>query len=186
MAANKYTLTDLTAEDLRAVLEYNPATGIFVWRWREDVRPSNNSRWAGKAAGCHQNVRSKRFPGKETFYVTIRLRRRLYMAHRLAWLYMKGEWPPEGMEIDHRDGDGLNNIWENLRVGTHGQNMTNKAPRSSTGFKGVSRLPNGIYMAVIGFRSSRFHLGRFQTPEAAHAAYAAAARKLYGEFARTE
>ena len=100
---------------------------------------------------------------------------------------MRGEWGRP--TIDHRDGDGTNNRWNNLRRASQSQNNANRRrPRSNTsGFKGVSRCRRtGKWIAVIGKRGRMIYLGKFSTPQAAHAAYVAAARKLYGEFARTE
>ena len=57
-------------------------------------------------------------------YTVIRFRGKLYLAHRLAWFYMTGEWPRE--QIDHKDGVRLNNKWDNLREATPGQNNMNR------------------------------------------------------------
>lgn len=109
-----------------------------------------------------------------------------YAGHRLAWLYVTGEWPP--IDIDHEDRDPLNNRWDNLRLATPSQNGANKmALPNSTGFKGVGHSQNNKrnpYTAMITVHQKKIYLGCFQTPEAAHAAYYKAAKEHFGEFAR--
>jgi hypothetical protein len=94
---------------------------------------------------------------------------------------------PDGLEIDHIDGDGLNNRRANLRAATHGQNQRNRGAQSnnSSGFKGVSwDKPTGKWRAQIEVNGKNKHLGRYNTPEAAHAAYCKASDVLHGEFGR--
>jgi HNH endonuclease/AP2 domain len=111
----------------------------------------------------------------------------VYNEHQLAWFYMTGRWPKP--TIDHRDGDSTNNRWNNLRQATASQNNANRRrPRNNTsGYKGVyrGRRP-GQWRAQIGKNGRTKYLGTFPTRQAAHAAYVAAARKHYGEFARAE
>jgi hypothetical protein len=106
------------------------------------------------------------------------------LARSVIWLWMTGEWPPD--EIDHRDMDGTNNKWGNLRKATHADNMHNQKPRhhNTSGFKGVHRRANGKWRASIGIDGKRINLGTFSTAAEAGAAYGEAARKLHGEFAR--
>ena len=118
-------------------------------------------------------------------YRRIKINGRSYPAHHLAWLYKKGKWCSQ--MIDHRDLDRSNNRWINLRRATRSQNNANtRANRNNAcGLKGVS--PNhGRWRAIIHKNGRTQHLGNFPTPQAAHAAYAKAARKLFGKFARTE
>jgi hypothetical protein len=120
--------------------------------------------------------------------VHIRVQGRHYSAHQLAWLYMTGRWGRP--MIDHRDGNSMNNRWSNLRLATASQNNANRrrSPHSLSGYKGVSLVPNSRrrWQAVIYKNRKRMYLGTFPTPQDAHAAYVAAARKRFGEFARTE
>jgi hypothetical protein len=88
--------------------------------------------------------------------------------------------------VDHIDGNGLNNTRANLRVCTTYQNSLNAGPQknNSTGFKGVAPDPYGGWQARISVNRKQIHLGhRFPTPEDAARAYDDAARKLHGEFA---
>lgn len=168
-------MSDVTAEDLRALLDYDPETGVFRWLWRADVSRSTNVRLSGRVAGCPDHYG----------YIVIRIRGRLYKAHRLAWLYMTGEWPSH--QIDHRLSETGDNRWEKLRQATHQQNMFNsKMPKSNTsGFKGVIwDKRRGMWRAQIGLNYRCIVLGLFTDPSEAYSAYLKAASELHGEFAR--
>ena len=94
---------------------------------------------------------------------------------------------PDGLDVDHIDSDGLNNSRSNLRLATRSENMQNQRPHSdnASGLKGASwDKQNGKWVAKIMLRGRRRHLGYYATPEAAHAAYAAASAELHGEFGR--
>lgn len=111
---------------------------------------------------------------------TPRPKRRMVRLHRI----IMGE--PDGLEIDHIDGDGLNNRRSNLRVATSSQNKHNMRAHtdSRSGFKGVT-WTRGKWLAQIGLNGKNRGIGYFDTPEAAHAAYCAASAKLHGEFGRS-
>lgn len=155
----------ITAEEVRNLLDYNPATGAFTRRVRTSMRIN-----VGDAAGCPN--------GKG--YLLIRLQNRLYRAHRLAWLYVHGEWPPH--EIDHIDGNRSNNAIANLRPSTHAQNMQNLAKKSSntSGVTGVhwDQL-RSKWKAEIGANGTVLRLGSFASKEEARNAYLAAKAKLH-------
>ena len=175
---------ELTAEYLRSILNYDPATGLFHWKMRIDIEDARirrtwNTRFAGKVAGTVK----KSDNSDSLFYLQICINGKVYKAHRLAWLYVKGEWP-EG-SLDHRDGDGLNNRFKNIRPATASQNSANSAPtRGRTLPKGVHRK-RGRYFAIIGHNRKQRHLGTFDTPEEASAAYQVAARECFGDYARS-
>ena len=86
---------------------------------------------------------------------------------------------------DHVNGDGLDNRRANLREATHSLNGANRrvGANSTTGFKGVWLTASGRYTAAIKSGGKRRHLGRFDTGEQAAAAYDAAARELFGDYA---
>lgn len=97
---------------------------------------------------------------------------------------------PEGVEVDHKDGDGLNNRRSNLRLATHKQNMGNmrKHRNNTSGYTGVSRHPRdrGRWRAVIMVDGKQRYLGVFRDKESAAEAYAEAARRILGEWAPRE
>ena len=108
-----------------------------------------------------------------------------YFAHNLAWFYVTGRWP-EPM-VDHKDTEGHNNRWANLREATQTQNNANMRKRAGTSsdFKGVTYVSGrGKWQASIKAAGKSKFLGRFETEQEAAAAYMAAARGLFGEFAR--
>lgn len=160
----------VTAERLREVLHYDQDTGVFTWL----KPPTSRRQLTGQAAGC--------WSGK---YRVIGVDGTLYRAHRLAWLHVTGKWPAHG--LDHRDGDGGNNKWSNLREASTSENNRNRRGHGVVSLKGVSRFVRGSrFRAHIRVNGKGYHLGSFGTAEEAHAAYCAAAARLHGEFARTE
>lgn len=118
-------------------------------------------------------------------YRTIAVDREVNLAHRLAWLLVYGEWP-DG-DLDHINGERDDNRIVNLRLATRAQNNMNaRRPCSNTsGYKGAS-FCRGKWDARIGIDGKDVYLGSFDTPEEAHAAYANAASKVFGEFARLD
>lgn len=93
---------------------------------------------------------------------------------------------PSGMVIDHINGNGLDNRRSNLRIATVSQNLQNQRRNSAntSGFKGVAWCNRtGRWQSKIKLMQTQYHLGRYDTPEEAHAVYCEAARRLYGDFA---
>lgn len=93
---------------------------------------------------------------------------------------------PKGLEIDHRNGDGLDNRRSNLRLGTHQQNTHNKiSKKGRSKYKGVSfKKQTGKWGASIGVNYKRTHLGYFEKEVDAAIAYDKAAYQMMGEYAR--
>jgi hypothetical protein len=94
---------------------------------------------------------------------------------------------PDSHEVDHIDGDGLNNRRSNLRLASRAQNQKNRARpvSNSSGVKGVTwHAARGKWQAQISADNKHYNLGRFDKIEDAAAAYAAASAKLHGEFGR--
>ena len=100
----------VTAEYLRETLDYDPETGHLTWR---------SDRKFAKAGDIAGGIKTR---SHRLSYVVIYLNGKNHYAHRLAFLWMTGEWPNE---VDHLDGDGTNNAWSNLSNGTHSDNMRN-------------------------------------------------------------
>jgi len=115
-------IADLKADSLRAMVSYDPDTGVFT-------------RLVSKARAKVGDVMGVMDPSG---YVLIPLNNRLYRAHRLAWLYMTGSWPVEF--IDHIDRNRANNSWKNLREASATVNAQNSSLRSDnkSGVKGVT------------------------------------------------
>lgn len=163
-------MSQLTQERLRALLHYDPETGVFV-----RIKGVRGFARGSNAGTFHVS----------SGYVYIGVDRRSYRAHRLAYLYMTGEWPAD--VIDHVNGRRDDNRWDNIRDATRSQNNANAARRAnnSSGAKGVSwDGPNKRWRAYIVEGGKQKHLGRFEDFEAARQAYADAARETFGEFAR--
>lgn len=151
----------VTQERLRYLLTYNPTSGDFYW----NVSRGRSS--AGTRAGHH-----------EKRYVGIKIDGRLYAAHRLAFLYMTGEFPPQ--VVDHLNGDTRDNRWNNLRLCSLTQNQHNRkvGAGKEVPFMGVHRNRNK-YRSRIMADGQSYYLGTFDTPEEAHEAYLEAKRHLH-------
>jgi hypothetical protein len=106
---------------------------------------------------------------------------RIYLAHRLAWMYVYGRWPAKGLDIDHINGNRQDNRIANLREVTRGQNMQNQrraSSRSTTGLLGVLRKSRRFAAHITA--DGRTHcLGTFDTPEEAHRVYMDAKSRLH-------
>jgi hypothetical protein len=167
----------LTAARLREVLIYDPDNGSFIWR-DSLGGPSVKGKPAGRPVAW-----GPKYPDR--FYVRIGIDRRRYYAQVLAYLWMTGEMPTH--EVDHRDGDGANNRWCNLRAATRAQNGRNRsglARHNSSGFAGVC-FHHGArrWRAYLTIDHKQIHLGLFDTPEEAAKARDAAAMIHHGQFA---
>lgn len=124
---------DMPVEEIRKWVDYDPATGEFTWKPGKHWRPNIGAAFVGKPAGSwHQGKRNK------TPYLYITIHRKKYAGHRVAWALQTGKWPAAG--IDHIDGDGRNNRWENLREATVSENHKNspKQGNNTSGVTGVS------------------------------------------------
>lgn len=153
---------------LKENLHYDRETGVFLW-----------------VGGM--NVRTGERAGTTTFwgYRQIEICQQFFMAHHLAWFYVHGRWPAP--EIDHRNGIRDDNRFDNLREATRSQQGANskRSKANTSGFKGVIYRPHAkAFRAYITLNRRQRHLGYFPTAEMAHAAYCAAAERLFGEFAR--
>lgn len=160
----------LTANLLREFLQYNPKTGIFNWR-KTPVNQVN----AGDEAGWLEAKGYRR----------ICVDGGRYLAHRLAWLYMTGEWPND--QIDHINMLKDDNRWSNLRSANNSQNQGNtfKRNHNTSGHKGVYwHKRKQSWHASISINSRLKFLGYCKTKKEAADLYAAAAKEYFGEFAR--
>ena len=163
-----FCLHELTAHTLRELLEYRPETGEFFWRAKVGrVSP-------GDPAGA-----------REGGYSSIRVANQSHYAHRLAWLYMTGEWPDK--LVDHIDRNPANNRWNNLRLASSTENISNsRIPKNNTsGLKGAywSEARRCWFSTAKSLDGKSVYLGSYPTKEAAHEAYMAFTRAKVGEFA---
>lgn len=162
--------------------ELDTVSGVLTWKARprshfRTLRGMNqtNAREAGSVVGTPHG----------TGYLQVRIRPKVYFVHRIIWEMVNGPIP-QGMQVDHRDGNRRDNNPSNLRLATSTQNKWNTAPRHNiTGMKGVTKHKGG-YAARIHCNGVVHSLGVHQTPELAHRAYCDAALKLHGQFARTK
>lgn len=161
-------MSDLTAEQARALLHYDSETGILRWR----VRPWKRSRAkAGDEAGY---LRSDG-------YIRVGIGGVSYYGHRLALLIATGEWPSE--LIDHIDGNPTNNRLDNLRdvdSAVNAQNIKGPLANSKSGYLGAQyHAPSGLWRSRIRVGGRYKSLGYFKTPDLAAGAYLAAKRQLH-------
>lgn len=158
-------------EELRQLLRYDPNTGKMFWIGGRGMPTGKEAFTADDGHGYRQG----------------RIKGRNIQAHRIAWALAYGRWPD--VEIDHINRNKADNRLINLREATPSENGRNKPAQSNnvSGYKGVSwRSSKRRWRAQIALNGRNLHLGYFNTAEEAHSAYSDAARKIHGEFARTE
>lgn len=163
---------EITLELVQELLAYEETTGVLRW-----LKSRSNVVKVGDIAGKKNDAG----------YLVVRLNKKHYRAHRIAWLLTYGEWPASG--IDHVNGDRSDNRIENLRLATAAQNgMNSRRPSGNTsGHKGVCYYKaRDSWISYITANGKRHHLGYFKSKRAAIEAYSDAAKRLHGQFARIE
>ena len=157
-------MPELTQARLKELLSYDPDTGVFVW-----IKKTNNRILIGSVAGS---------PDEGYWY--IRIDGKNHRAHRLAWLYVYGEFP-DGF-IDHMNRERADNRISNLRIATRSVNGQNRKihNNNTSGIPGVCwhNRKQKWYAKVTNNRKHK-HLGSFDTIEKAIAARKAAEKKFY-------
>lgn len=165
-------MKSLTQARLKEVLEYSPELGTF--KWLTEKKTGKHDAFKLHMAGDLVSNAGHPYPR-----VTIDGER--HYLHRLAWLYMEGEWPKE--EIDHQDGDKTNIKWNNLRSASSTLNKQNtRKPRShnKSGHLGVSwDAKREKWTARIKVDGTYRYLGRFLLVEQAAQTYLDAKRQLH-------
>lgn len=160
---------------LHELLRYNHHTGDFTCK----VDPRLGRKRVGLRAGTQ----------RKTGYIYIGISGYDQLAaHRLAWAYVHGAIPDD-VEIDHIDGNPANNAIANLRLATSSQQKQNKGAQSNnrSGMKGAyyhACRKGKKWRSQIKVDGRFVFLGYFYTAEEAHAAYAEACVRYFGEFAR--
>lgn len=169
----KKNIEVLTQQKLKNFLEYDTETGVFKWL----VDKSWGSK-TGKIAGSTVT----------RGYKVIEIDYKKYKAHRLAWLYVYGEFPTGRQKyIDHIDGDTSNNRISNLRICNSSENQRNRSTsnNNTSGYKGVSwHKVTGKYQANIksAITGKIEYLGLYLTPEEASKVYQLKAIEYSGVF----
>lgn len=161
-------VNNVTYDQLVSSVNYDEKTGLFI-------RASSKGGVAigSPAGGLHANG-----------YIMMNISNRKVLAHRMAWLWCYGFLPDT--EIDHVNGDRIDNRISNLRLVSRCENQMNvlRTKANTSGIKGVcyNKLA-GKWQANIQANNERYHLGLFATKEDAGTAYSEAEEKLHGEFA---
>jgi hypothetical protein len=153
----------ITQAELKALLDYNPDTGVFTWR----VDRTGGTK-AGDTAGCKH---------KDCGYIRVKLNEKAVYAHLLAWLYIYGKLPQQ--QLDHKDGCRTNNAISNLREITNRENQNNQRRHREGKLVGAHlHKKTGRYESSISIDGKKVYLGIFQTEEEANAAYLKAKAQL--------
>lgn len=159
MLAQDHRDPRVTASKVRELFDYNPDTGLLTRR----VTVAPNA-LAGAVAGKPNTAG----------HITVCIHARMYTVHRVAWLWMTGEWP--NLEIDHINQNKADNRWSNLRQASRSQNLMNRGHKRKTDLpRGVSRAGRR-YQAQIRNGGKFKHIGMFGCPTAAHIAWLKEAR----------
>lgn len=146
----------ITADELRSILHYDSLTGVFT-----RIKPIGVRHATGAVAGSAHNAG----------YINIGVGGKKYLAHRLAWLYVYGEWPKH--HIDHINRNRSDNRICNLRDVTTQQNLSNSSNycTNTSGRKGVYWDKRDLrFRALIVVNYKVIHLGYFRKFEDAVAA----------------
>lgn len=157
--------TPLTVERLKEVLFYDPDTGVFT----RNKGSGNHIHRHGSVAGTLKKT------GGNAGYRYIQIDNICYLAHRLAWLYVYGEWP--NGQIDHINATRDDNRIANIREATNSTNQHNRKDllRKDGTRKGIFFNPrNGKWKAMIFRENKQKSLGWFASETEAHAVYMAA------------
>ena len=171
MGIRNFVAIKASFERIRELFNYDFESGYLTWKIK--LKHHHKSIQVGSRVGwIDGDYRRASIDGQQ------------HLEHRIIWFWMTGEDDPT-VEIDHKDRDGRNNKWTNLRQATPAQNQANK-PRGNKpnkfGYKGIGITNSGKYFACISKNGKWTHLGVFFTPEEAHNKYCEEAKKLYGDY----
>lgn len=160
-------MRDLTQNRLKDRLDYDPETGIFKWLK------------SGRGIACPGSIAGSVYAG----YRFVSVDGSRYAAHRLAFLFMTGEIPDV---VDHINGNGADNSWNNLRGATQKQNTYNSkiSRNNKSRVKGVHWCKRDKrWIAQLQFNGKMIRVGYFYDLIGAELAVRKARIELHGEFA---
>ncbi len=143
------TQKELTQDRLKEILDYNPDTGEFTWKLKR------RGVGIGKAGDKHSSG-----------YARIKVDGKRYYAHRLAFLWMTGELPKRGQEVDHINHIRDDNRWENLRLVDHRNNRRNssRGNNNKSGITGVCwNKEVGKWHVFIEHKGATKYLGLYSS-----------------------
>lgn len=160
----------ITQEYLQSILNYNPGSGILVWKFREDRTPQWNGRYSGMEAGCVTYFE------RGGPYRVLNIDNKTYLVHRIIWFYYHGYIPDQ---VDHKDGNGVNNKIINLRDASQTLNNAN----SNIKVRGTERHGRG-FKARIKIKGETIYLGTYDTESEAHTVFKEAHKYRYKQYSR--
>jgi len=156
----------ITQDELKHKLHYNPDTGIFTW-----INPIKKTN-IGKVAGCTM----------ANGYSYIKINKKLYLSHRLAWIYINGEVTKE---LDHINNNRSDNKISNLRIASKFQNQCNKKVNKNNiyGIKGITLHSKcNKFQARIGLNNKTIYVGLYDDFFEACCSIISVRNKLHGKF----
>lgn len=157
----------LDREELLENFSICSLTGDLLWK------KNKRKKLFGKVAGsvfCNRDGGTK--------YRRLKIEGKSCFAHRIVWVMSFGQIE-SGLEIDHKDGNGLNNKISNLRLVRHQGKNCPKQKNNTSGFNGVHKTKRGMFAAKIWNNNKQIWLGHFETIEEAITARKCA-EVLYG------
>lgn len=145
---------EITQKELKTFIDYDPLTGIITNKIGRGNIPK------GKILGSI----SKKQGRCSTDYYTIAIDKKSYQAHRIIMFYMLGTSFDQDLVVDHKDGNGLNNKWNNLEQKTQSGNAKNQkidASKTKSKVTGITKDKNGKWMVRIGHENKRIYIGTY-------------------------
>lgn len=173
-----------SALDLHKLLRLDSETGILYWKRREgNTHGINifNAKFADKVAGCVATDKKGRS------YIKVRVNDCLYQAHQIIFCMIYGQWPEDDKEVDHRDGDGLNNKPSNLREASRTQNNFNRkiSVNNVLGYKNITyEERTKSYRVELSANKKRIYRKRFKDLSEAISARDFVASQYHEDFYR--
>jgi hypothetical protein len=162
---------ELTQELVKRIFEYDPLTGVVVWR-----KATSSKNLIGNVAGAKTKAG----------YLRVRIYGKDVFLHHVIWVYMTGKIPER--EIGHVDGNKTNNVWSNLREGRYNyhQHLPNRINKkiyntNKSGYTGVFwNKRKQKWQATIMFNQKHIYLGIYGDIMKAVAAREKAEKKYFG------